>query len=345
MLNSMKDLQALVRTTEVAWEQYGDVRAIHYNELMLFNYTHAAHFNGRWNWFERVSRGLILNSVTGEIVARPFDKFFNWGERERKGLGHIVVVTEKLDGSLGILYRRNGDYRIATRGSFDGDQAMWATDFLNRNYNLSDLPESLTLLFEIIYPENRIVVDYGGREDLILLAARNRFNGVYLSMWPDLASLACHYLFPLPQVYEFNNIADILAAAGALDANHEGWVIVMSDGSRWKIKGDAYIEIHRLVTQASFKRVVEALAEDRLDDLLAGIPDELLGDVRQWQQQIQDTVTEITRTVHTAFANAPKGTRKQFALWVKDNHPDIAPYLFLMLDSRDFRSIIFKREF
>ena len=52
-------------------------------ELAIFNYTKAAQFAERWNFFERVSRGLILNAVTGEVVARSFDKFFNWGEGGR----------------------------------------------------------------------------------------------------------------------------------------------------------------------------------------------------------------------------------------------------------------------
>ena len=42
-------------------------------------------------------------------MARPFDKFFNWGEGSWRNGGRtttadISFVTEKYDGSLGILY-------------------------------------------------------------------------------------------------------------------------------------------------------------------------------------------------------------------------------------------------
>ncbi|HRF99146.1 MAG TPA: hypothetical protein PLZ51_28235, partial [Aggregatilineales bacterium] len=74
----------------------------------------------------------------------------------------------KMDGSLGILYRWQGAYYIATRGNFDSDQAIWATIFLRTHYDLHNLADEYTLLFEIIYPDNRIVVNYGQRQDLVL---------------------------------------------------------------------------------------------------------------------------------------------------------------------------------
>ena len=159
-ITSISDLQRLALSGVTDWKQYGHVNVRENGDLLLFNYTQMAIFGGDWNPFEMMSRGLIINRRTGEIVARPFDKFWNWLEGGRTASGHIVTVTEKLDGSLGILYRDNGEYKIATRGSFDGEQAVWATNFLKDYYNLA-VPDELTLLFEIVYPENRVVVDYG----------------------------------------------------------------------------------------------------------------------------------------------------------------------------------------
>src|SRR5690606_552618 len=123
-------------------------------DLLVFSYNVMAQYGENWNFFERVSRGLIINWKTYEIVARPFDKFFNWGEGERTSTAPLVSLTEKLDGSLGILYRLNGQYKIATRGSLESEQATWATAFINSHYSLENLPHEITLLFEIIYPEN-----------------------------------------------------------------------------------------------------------------------------------------------------------------------------------------------
>jgi RNA ligase len=79
-MQSMNDLKALVLAGETNWKQYGEVASQEADGLILFNYTPLAQINGTWNWFESVSRGLILNRATGEVVARPFDKFFNWGK-------------------------------------------------------------------------------------------------------------------------------------------------------------------------------------------------------------------------------------------------------------------------
>lgn len=53
-------------------------------------------------------------------VARPFPKFFNLDEAIANGEqlpAEAFEVTEKLDGSLGILYWLDGEPRLATRGT------------------------------------------------------------------------------------------------------------------------------------------------------------------------------------------------------------------------------------
>ena len=88
-------------------------------------------------------------------------------------------VFEKLDGSLGILYWLNNLPYIATRGSFESEQARHATEILHGRYQhtFSSMDTNKTYLFEIIYPENRIVVDYGEMDDLILLTVIDNQTG------------------------------------------------------------------------------------------------------------------------------------------------------------------------
>ena len=276
-MEQMGDLQALVRKGFTDWERFGNVRAVYNDGMVLFNYTHAAQHEGCWNWFEQVSRGLILDAENGEVIARPFDKFWNWNERGRTTDARLVSVTEKMDGSLGILYRIGHpyyQYAIATRGSFDSEQAKWASTELAIGHDIEDLPHRFTLLFEIIYPENRIVVDYGNTAALFLLAVRDRFTGKYL-YWRELYDFAQHYGFPTPEACHFDSVEDIIAAKERLDGNAEGWVAEFSDGQRFKFKGDRYMEIHRIVHAASFKRVLESVAsgtyEETPANLLAGV--------------------------------------------------------------------------
>ena len=50
--------------------------------LAILNYTHQAAYDNLWNDATKVCRGLIYNLETLEVVARPFPKFFNWGQPE-----------------------------------------------------------------------------------------------------------------------------------------------------------------------------------------------------------------------------------------------------------------------
>ncbi len=344
-ITSIADIQTLAVAGFTDWKQYGEVNVKRDGDLLLFDYSHKAQFAARWNFFERVSRGLVINSVTGEIVARPFDKFFNWFEGGRKARGHIVSVTEKLDGSMGILFRENGAYRITTRGWFHSEQAAWATKFLNANYDLSDLPNELTLLFEIIYPENRIVIDYQGREALILLAARNRFTGEYVKFFPDLYELAQKYNFPLPNVHTFNNITELIEQTGTLPAEQEGYVVEFSDGDRYKFKGDRYLELHKLISGLSYKNTIEAVQNNTVDYIRAQIPDEFLQEFNAWVIEIENVIAQTKQNVQATFDAAPKESRKDFALWVQEHHKKLAPYLFALLDGREITPLIFKHEF
>lgn len=340
-MNQMSDLQALVVAGETDWLKYGDVRTVRDGDLILFDYLQSAQYANNWNWFESVSRGLILNAVTGEVVARPFDKFFNWGERTTDAA--LVEATEKMDGSLGILYRVDGEYRISTRGSFVSEQALWATHEL-RKYDLSALPENLTLLFEIIYPENRIVVDYNGYSGLVLIGIRDRFTGMDYH-YPALDTANELLGFKAPKFYPFDTIQEALALAQEIDANQEGWVLRFDDGSRFKVKGDQYKIAHKLMTGINFNRVLEATASGGLDAMLEGVPDELLVTIREYQQFIADTTTNILDDVASWMSQAPRGSRKEFALWVKANCPHMMPYMFAALDEHDLLPKIYKHAF
>jgi RNA ligase len=49
-------------------------------ELAILNYTEKTAYEGKWNEVTLKSRGLIYNTDTFEVLARPFKKFFNYGQ-------------------------------------------------------------------------------------------------------------------------------------------------------------------------------------------------------------------------------------------------------------------------
>jgi T4 RnlA family RNA ligase len=323
------------------WSVFGDVYAKFSGDLVLFN--KATRAKSEWNFFERASRGLILHRKSGEIVARPFDKFFHWGEDGRSTSAEITLVTEKFDGSLGILYRDDG-YRVATKGSFYGEHAIWATQFLQEHYRLVGLPDEYTLLFEIIFPDNRLVVNYGSREDLILLAIRNRFSGDYLP-FQEVQRVAAHYGFSLPRVGNFHSVSEILADLSRFDLSVEGWVAEFSDGNRFKFKSKRYLELHNRIFMIHFSDILTAIENHTLEDTLQVMPERSLGKIRQWIAEIQAQTASIQQRVERAYKGAPKNNFSDYQEWVANQPPDLALYLLARWEGQDISRAIYAHAF
>ena len=117
------------------------------------------------------ARGLVV-AEDGEILARPLPKFFNHYEIDGfEDLHHKdYELYKKLDGSLAILFHYNDLPIFCTRGSFCSDQALKAEEIYKLKYEDVDVMKECTYCFEVIYPENRIVVDYDTLEDLFLIS-------------------------------------------------------------------------------------------------------------------------------------------------------------------------------
>lgn len=312
----------------------------------IYNYTERAQYQRVWTPETRGCRGLILDD-DATIVARPWDKFFGLNEMPETRLEALpdgpIEVTVKEDGSLGILYRTPDGYAIATRGSFTGKQAVWATEYLQANYDLAGLPDEITLLFEIIYPENRVVLDYGGREALILLGAR-RFDGYDLPR-AEVAPFAARYGFPLVPEVTAHGLEDLLEQASIVKGV-EGWVLRFPNGLRVKLKTEDYVTLHRVIFGLTPERVREALLAD-WTAFLTQIPEELRPEVEAQARQITDAVEAMETRVLAAFAAtqaavAGDPSRKAFALHVMAHYPEERPYLFKLLDGRPIREDILK---
>src|SRR5688572_11735300 len=137
-------------------------------DLWVYNYTHRCQFDRIWTDVTRATRGLILDADY-QVVGRPLPKFFNFGELTEPLPDLPYTVLDKLDGSLIIVCRYNGNLVVSTRGSFESDQAILATKLLQDKYDASVFQNDTSYLFELVGPSNKIVVNYD-RDQLILLA-------------------------------------------------------------------------------------------------------------------------------------------------------------------------------
>ena len=133
--------------------------------LTIWNYTEKVQYENLWDEITVQTRGLVTDDK-GNIVARPFKKFFNLEEKKHTATPDFEVF-DKMDGSLGILFYYNNQWVMATRGSFTSDQAIKGFEMLQK-YDYKSLNKKFTYLFEIIFENNRIVVQYPF-EDVVLL--------------------------------------------------------------------------------------------------------------------------------------------------------------------------------
>jgi RNA ligase len=287
-----------------------------------------------WNDVTLMCRGLILDGDYN-IVARPFFKFFNLGEHENQViLNEPFKVFEKLDGSMGVLYWIDNEPFMATRGSFISEQSVKANDILRSKYAhiLRGLDKSKTYLFEIIYPENRIVVNYGETEDVILTAIIDTQTGENLPLSEAIG-------FPI--VKEYHGIKDIYALKELEQANHEGFVILFKSGLRYKVKFAEYLRIHRIVTQVSNISLWEYLAADMpFDEILDRVPDEFYDWVKMTSADLKAQFEAIENQCISDFnANVFESRKEAASYYFTCKYPSV---LFKMLDKRPHKDVIWK---
>jgi RNA ligase len=291
-------------------ERYVSIQKHPHADLFIYNYTAKAQYSNTWNEVTLQCRGLILDAGLN-IVARPFKKFFNLDEYPASDIpDEPFEVYEKMDGSLGILYWLNDEPFIATRGSFISAQAAHATGVLQAKYagTFDKINRDVTYLFEIVYPENRIVVDYGTTDDLVLIAVIDNKTGADLPL-PAIG---------FPVVKKYDGINDFTTLKSLDEVNKEGFVIKFKSGLRAKVKLAEYLRLHRIVTGVSNLVIWEHLSEGRSFD-------EILADSQSSFQQL-DT------SIHS--------NRKETALYFQtQKYPAV---LFALLDGKPIDNIIWK---
>lgn len=340
MINSIEDISHLLLNSKLEnWlADEGNVDAIIQDDLILFNYNREATFANTWNWFERQARGLIFDLNTGECVARPFEKFFNWGEYGKFNNSGIYKITEKIDGSLGIGFFHKGYFRVVTRGSFTSPQSIWATYWLRDRMNselLMGKYQYYTYLFEIIYPENQIVVDYGTERKCVLLDVRDNQTGNYKT---TLYVENAFNVDSVKQHTDIDSLNDLLDVCDGMQ-NQEGFVVEFQDGERMKFKSNWYLERHHLFTsRCSKKQVFEAIRQGLYDDYRSKFDGPKAELIDMWEKSIREEFRKIQFEVAQASSEIAAYlitkhnrtfSQKEYAEEVNKNYKKYSSLLFL----------------
>jgi RNA ligase len=292
--------------------------------LAIFNYSRTCQYDRLWDDVTLNCRGLILDT-DGNVVAKPFPKFFNYEEHTTDEIpNELFDVYEKMDGSLGICFYYNGEWYMATRGSFTSEQAIKGRELLERYDYKNGMIPGYTYLFEIIYPENRIVVDYGGAEKLVVLGAYNNETGNEVSV----DEMANEGFEVVTRYNTFGEGFDELKRE--ISNSKEGYVIRFRNGMRMKIKGDEYVRLHRILTNFSTKDIWELLKNgEPLEPFLDRVPDEFDVWVKEVVKDIQIRFENIVKDYNAIFWSIYDDDKKVFA---ERAHPSL---LFSLYDKKN----------
>lgn len=292
-------------------------------KLVLFDYTEKCQFEKAWDEITLNARGTVYELSTGAVIARAFPKFFNFSEltpeRQSQLLHQKFTVAEKMDGSLGIVYFYDGEWRVNTRGSFVSDQAIKAKEMLQPHHK-QYMVEGLTYLIEIIYPENRIVVDYNGEEKLVFLACLHNDG----TEWKGGNGFE-HWA----KEYKLTSVAEIIVKLKELSFNEEGYVVKFADGTRAKFKGDEYVKMHRIVTGMSPLVLWESMKAGKVcRELLASIPEEFRPTYEKMTEKLEQNYSNLYNNVekHCFYISVKAFDNKSVTLCLPENKRTVGIY-------------------
>lgn len=341
----------LVKLQQYIKEGWVDATKHYTLPLTIYNYSRKTQFEAKWDEITLNCRGLILDNKNN-IVAKAFPKFFNYEEIRYKNIipiNETPIIQNKEDGSLGIIFYYNEEWHVATRGSFHSEQAIKAKELLTK-YNVNKFNKNYTYLVEIIYPENRIVLDYGNDEKLI-----------FLSIIKDNELLVdeClkHWIYDcdIPKSHIINHGHKIINDKITLFSeelfrqlkenqipNKEGYIIKFEpSGFRLKIKFEDYIALHKIITNITNKNIFECIKREKdFVYLLENVPDEIYNNIKYFELYCYKLYKDIENYVINIQKQINISDRKEIASYVlKQKYSDV---IFNLLDNKEIKVKIWK---
>jgi hypothetical protein len=283
--------------------------------LTIYNYSQTTQYEAKWDEVTLSCRGLVFDD-NGDQVSYPFKKFFNIEENKHTPTDDFEIY-EKVDGSLITVFNYNGEWVVSSRGSFTSEQAIAAQKLFN-GFKADMLDPNATYLFELIAPWNRIVVDYGDAEELILLGIKSKD---YECNYKELVAVSKYLGCKVTQLFHFEDYTEIQKLNWA---NTEGFIVRFSNGDRCKIKFEDYVKLHRVITNCSSYDIWDNLKTfGKLpEEFLKDVPDEFY----EWVLGIQSDLWmkhEMTYVMYNSLLeNTLKGlgeepTKKEVALAIQ----------------------------
>jgi RNA ligase len=296
----------------------------------------------------RECRGLIFDA-DGNIMSRPFHKFFNVNEREETQdyvleleMRSDHVVMEKMDGSMIRPILLDGELRLATKMGVT-TVAIQAEEWLDtqsadmKTWLRKCVEDCVTPLLEWVSPFNQIVLAYE-EANLVYLGTRDNTTGAYLM------DKSC----PFDAVPQYGavegNIVDYVALARQAQSR-EGDIIRFANGHMVKVKNDWYVRIHKTLDRIVFDRnIVSLIINEEVDDVIPMLPKAQASRVRDFEISFWSEFAATEERLMLLFLEAQMlfGDRKRIALELVPTlkHRGDAQFIFRMLDGNSCRDLL-----
>ena len=267
------------------------------------------------------ARGLILEDKTWKVICYPFNKFFNFGEEYADNIDwESAVVETKEDGSLIKIYFYNDEWKIATNGTIDAEDAeLQSGPYKNFrqlfdaaaekcHFDFSKLNRYFTYCCEICSSFNIIICP---QSEMRLIHIGTRNNRTFQEVETDIG-------IPHPQRYALSSLEDCIAMAKTFDFTKEGFVVKDKNYNRIKVKSEDYVRVHRLANNGSMteERAIELIRTNELDEFFTYFPH-----YKEYIGRIKAKIAALSYTIDKDISRAraikeSSSSRKDFAAWV-----------------------------
>ena len=238
------------------------------NDLMSLNFTESAFKKKKWNDKTITARGLFVDTTTGDIKIRSYNKFFNLHENKNtspktlsKTLKFPIKAYDKYNGFLGIASTVNGEFTLATKSTTTGEYVDYFKEIYNNltdneKEQLRNLSEKYkcSFTFEVLHTDDRHIIDFSENRLIILDAVKNEYDihgknidPIFSKQVLDELTITSTFFSKKELVSTFNNLNELLdyVKEHTNDRTTEGLVIEDQNGFMFKVKYDYYTELKR----------------------------------------------------------------------------------------------------
>jgi RNA ligase len=286
-------------------------------DIFFYRFATFSDFKNNEHLNSLEARGIAF---LGEKAFPAFHKFFNWKENPYTDFpiedNESLVAQEKIDGSLIHPIVIDDRLLVKSKTSFLSEHAEAGKKLLERDDRKKRLvfdlyKDGLVPLFELIGPENQVVVRYD-KDDLVLLAVRNIYNGEYLPL-EEVGKIAKEYKVEFAKWTEipFRRLRNILENEKGV----EGFVAFVNNNFV-KFKTKWYLNLHSFISEIREDVIFYAFLDDKIDDILINIDGEKRKIVEEIAEKVKHVVNEKLKRALELFSEYRElgFDRKSFAL-------------------------------